>query len=128
MAQGVIFVTTTLTATFSDPYAADRAVARLREVGIRVAKFRSRTKKIPSEASLFVSEPYGMYFRQTPGNALMGSLPLTNGNSLMMHTPFFSDPAGAGETMISLLLDEGQAVRARAILRNCGGAEVRLRP
>ncbi len=118
---------TTLTAAFDDPYAADRAVARLRELGIRVEKYDSKSKRQTTQVSLFVSEPYGMYGIQTPGNALMGALPLTNGNSLMMHTPFFSDASNTGSTLISLLLDESQIARARTILRNCGGSEVRTR-
>jgi hypothetical protein len=116
----------TMTAVFDDPYGADRAVARLRELGIRVQKFSSRTAAQHRSASLYVSEPYGLYGVETPGNALMGALPLTTGNSLRMHTPFFSAQT-TGQTTLTLLLDDHDAARARTILRNCGGAEVRGR-
>jgi hypothetical protein len=56
----------------------------------------------------------------------MGALPLTTGNSLRMHTPFFSAQT-TGQTTLTLLLDDHDAARARTILRNCGGAEVRGR-
>ena len=115
-----------LSVSFDSPYQADRALARLRSGGIRLKKVAGGIPQPKLERTLFVAYPYGRSFHGTTDQTA-NSIPYTTGNTLIMPTPFFTRQA-EGTVRLKLQLDVSQLSRAKGILINNGGRELRSLP
>ena len=112
-----------LSVSFDSPYAADRALARLRSSGIHLNKVDMGETRPRLERTLFVAYPYGRSFHGTT-NQTASSIPYTTGDTLIMPTPFFAHKSEKPIRM-DLRLEQTELSRAKGILINCGGRELR---
>lgn len=115
-----------LSVSFDSPYAADRALARLRASGINPKKVDRDERRPRLERTLFVAYPYGRSFHGAT-NQTANSIPYTTGDTLIMPTPFFTRQ-NEETTRLNLRLEQGELSRAKGILINSGGRELRSLP
>ena len=118
----------TYSMVFDSADRADRAAARLRSRGIALRQFLAEAPKQTQEPAVVDGYPYSYPANLSSSDYtvnLLNGLPQTNGNVVMMPLPFFTH-IPAGQVQARFTVADADADRARRILINSGGAEVKI--
>ena len=114
-----------ISVVFDGEYQADRALARLKNSGVRLMGVTRAYRPGTLERSLFVAYPYGRSFQGTT-NKTSNSVPYTSGDTLLMPTPFFSAQP-ENRARVSLRVKGEQLSQAKGLLLNSGARELHIR-
>ena len=118
----------TYSLAFDSPDQADRAAAWLRSRGVSLQQYRTDGRHVEREPYLAAGYPYTYPTSlSTTGYTynLFNGLPQTDGNAVIVALPSL-DYTAAGRVRAHFTVLDGEAERARRILINSGGREVRI--
>jgi len=107
---------------------ADRAAARLRSRGVPLQQYRTYGRRVEREPYLVAGYPYTYPTSlSTTGYTynLFNGLPQTDGNAVIVPLPPL-DCTAVGRIRAHFTVLDGDAGRARRMLVNSGGMEVRI--